>query len=574
VRQAIDEGYLCDYQFVFPIFEQEYVTNDHLAQYLVHKQHESHCVIYAPSCKEGKEFTDMLNQLRKGCAGYIDADTSYKERQRLFAEFESGVIQFLINIRILVEGFNAPHIRSIFFLQVSTSDIFIIQAIGRALRPHCDKRLATIYVPFTQESDAERIQTFLHQLSTYDERIKKTISEKKMGGYLSLEHGENVEDEDNEDDEKQEDTTDLFTFRYNLIVDRMGKSDQMEEMAIKRALEYKAFYEDHGQKPSQVLCRTKKYNATEEHKLEHRLARWFGSMKRAKNGKTGKRDRTLYPSVEKILIELLGERWYENKNLEEPAIKKVLEYKLFYEEKQRKPSLILQTKRKKENATDEQKHEHKLAQWFDSMKKSKTKPNKNLMKLYPSVEKILIELLGERWYENENLEVAIKQALEYKLFYDEKQRKPSLILQTKRKKENATDEQKHEHKLAQWFSNIKSVKQGKGGQTLYSSVEKIIIELLGERWYENKNLEELAIKQALEYKLFYEKNQIKPSHVLNGKTKGKKENATDEQKYEHKLAQWFSSMKRSKTKPNKNLMKLYPSVEKIIIDTFGSDWFK
>jgi superfamily II DNA or RNA helicase len=176
VRQAIDEGYLCDYQFVFPIFEQEYVTNEHLAQYLIHKQHESHCVIYAPSCKEGKGFTDMLNQLRMGCAGYIDKDTTYKERQRLFAEFESGAIHFLVNIRILVEGFNAPHIRSIFFLQVSTSEIFIIQAIGRALRPHCDKRLATIYVPFTQESDAERIQTFLHQLSTYDERIKKTIS--------------------------------------------------------------------------------------------------------------------------------------------------------------------------------------------------------------------------------------------------------------------------------------------------------------------------------------------------------------------------------------------------------------
>jgi len=237
VRQAIDEGYLCDYQFVFPIFEQEYVTNTHLAHYLVHKQHESHCVIYAPSCKEGREFTDMLHQLRKGCAGYIDADTPYKERQRLFAEFESGAIQFLVNIRILVEGFNAPHIRSIFFLQVSTSEIFVIQAIGRALRPHCDKRLATIYVPFTQESDAERIQTFLHQLSTYDERIKKTISEKKMGGYLSLEHGEDVEEEDDDEDDEKQDTTDLFTFRYNLIVDRMGKSDQYqtvwENMLIK-----------------------------------------------------------------------------------------------------------------------------------------------------------------------------------------------------------------------------------------------------------------------------------------------------------------------------------------------------
>lgn len=84
VRRAIEEGYLCDYQFVFPIFEEKHITNEHLAHYLVHKQHESHCVIYAPSCKEGQEFTQMLNRLRNGCAGYIDADTPYKERKRLF----------------------------------------------------------------------------------------------------------------------------------------------------------------------------------------------------------------------------------------------------------------------------------------------------------------------------------------------------------------------------------------------------------------------------------------------------------------------------------------------------------
>jgi superfamily II DNA or RNA helicase len=438
VRQAIDEGYLCDYQFVFPIFEKEYVTNEHLAQYLVHKQHESHCVIYAPSCKEGKEFTDMLNQLRKGCAGYIDKDTSYKERQRLFAEFESGTIQFLINIRILVEGFNAPHIRSIFFLKVSTSEIFIIQAIGRALRPHCDKRLATIYVPFTQESDAERIQTFLHQLSTYDERIKKTISEKRVGGYLSLEHGEDVEEEDDDEDE---DTADLFTFRYNLIVDRMGKSDQLEEMAIKRALEYKAFYEEHERKPKHVIGKKKKQNATKEQKHEQKLASWYGCMKQAKKRKrTQKQKQKLYPSVEKILIELLGEKWYND--LEENSLKIALEYKTFYDENKRKPSQVLQTKGK--NATEEQKHKQKLASWYGCMKKAK-KGTGGI--LYPSVEKILIDLLGETWYENDDLEKkSLQIAIEYKTFYDENKRKPSQVLQTKGK--NATEEQKHEHSLS------------------------------------------------------------------------------------------------------------------------------
>jgi hypothetical protein len=47
----------------------------------------------------------------------------------------------------------------------------------------------------------------------------------------------------------------------------------------------------------------------------------------------------------------LGERWYENKNLEELSIKRVLEYKTFYEKKQQKPSLILQKNAKKEKLT-------------------------------------------------------------------------------------------------------------------------------------------------------------------------------------------------------------------------------
>jgi superfamily II DNA or RNA helicase len=231
LRQAINEGYLCDYQFVFPIFEQENVSNDHLAHYLVHKEHASHCVIYASSCKEGKEFTQILNKLQKGCAGYIDSHTPYKKRKQLFADFECGKIQFLINIRVLTEGFNAPHIRSIFFLRISTSDIFIIQVIGRALRLHQDKSIATIYFPFTQESDLERIQTFLHQLSTYDERINQTISEKKIGGYISIEHGD-MKDNDADEDENIED---VFTFKYNLIVDSMGKSDKIQEMIKKKA---------------------------------------------------------------------------------------------------------------------------------------------------------------------------------------------------------------------------------------------------------------------------------------------------------------------------------------------------
>ena len=535
---------------------------------MVYKQHESHCVIYAPSCKEAQEFTQFLNHLRKGCAGYIDADTPYKERQRLFADFESGKIQFLINIRILVEGFNAPHIRSIFFLKVSTSEIFIIQAIGRALRKYKDKLLATIYVPFTQESDLERIQTFISQLSTYDERIKQTISEKKIGGYLSI---ENCEDEDYNKNEEEKKEDSIFEFRYNLIVDRMGNSNQLEDMAVKRALEYKTFCEKNQRKPSHVLNGKKKDNTIDEQKYEHRLAQWFSNMKESKKGKV--RNCKLYPSVEKILIELLGETWYKKRDLEILSIKRALEYKRFYEENHRKPLLILSGKTK-DNATEEQKYEQKLAVWFCGMKRSKKNPSKRIGTLYPSVEKILIELLGKSWYDKTDFEdVAFKHALEYKRFYEEKQRYPVAVLKetTQEQKDNAIEEQKYEHTLALWFQGMKMAKRGvkTTKRMLYPSVEKFLIELLGKNWC--SSLEDESFKFAVEYTSFYQEKKRKPSKVLNSKTKEQKDNATEEKKHEHKLAQWFGNMKSSKK--GKSRMNVYPSVEKMLVEILGSDWF-
>jgi superfamily II DNA or RNA helicase len=249
VRQAITDGHLVDYQFVFPIYEQDDVTNDQLAYYLVHIQHETHCIVYASSCEEGKKFQEQLNRLRPGCAGYIDANTSSSERKRLFEAFEAGLILFLINVRVLVEGFNATHCRSIFFLHVSSNEVFVIQAIGRALRLHPDKTLATIYVPYTSENDLDRIQSFLAHLSTYDERIKASMDTKSIGGYIRLEKMEKMEEmEDDDEDEKKEET--LCGHRYNLVVDSMGKSDKFEELWKSKLEEVKKFINEHGKRPS------------------------------------------------------------------------------------------------------------------------------------------------------------------------------------------------------------------------------------------------------------------------------------------------------------------------------------
>ena len=568
VRRAIEEGYLCDYKFVFPIFEQEHITNEHLAYYLVHKQHESHCVIYAPSCKEGQEFTQYLNHLQNGCAGYIDADTSYKERQRLFAEFECGHIKFLVNIRILVEGFNAPHIRSIFFLKVSTSEIFIIQAIGRALRKHQDKLLATIYVPFTQESDLDRIKTFISQLSTYDERINQTISQKTIGGYLSIEHGEEIID-----NEKEDDTMDIFEFRYNLIVDRMGNSNMMEEIQIKIALEYKAFYRENNRMPVQCLkskSTSKKEKASDSEKQEHNLAIWFYSLKRTKRLNIY----TIYPSVEVVMIELFGEKWYEKMDKEVIALQKANIFQEFYKTYGKKPSLILsgKSKEQKEKATKSEIQEHNIALWFCTLKRC----FKQKRTIYGSLLKLIEDLLGKSWYENEDYEILSLQKAElFKEFYTIHKRLPKSVLQTKSKddKEKATDSERQEHELASWFGHMKTTKRGKekSGNILYKTTEDIFIEILGESWYEKEDKEKGALQKAETFKEFYIIHKRLPKSVLQTKSKDDKEKATDSERQEHELAKWFCRMKESKK--GKSTCVLYSSVEKLLIESLGSDWF-
>lgn len=570
VRQAIQDGYLCDYQFVFPIFEQAYETNQHLAEYLVHQQQETHCLIYASNRAEGKEFVERLNTLQSGCAGYVDGTTRPASRKKLFREFEEGKIRFLVNIRVLVEGFDAPHIRSVFFLHVSSNDIFIIQAIGRALRLHADKVKASIYVPFTHEGDIDRIQAFLSQLATYDERVGQSIKEKRVGGYVRLERGEAEDtgdrEEDGEEDEKGEEKEEVFEFRYNLVVDRMGMSGKLEEMALRRAEEYIALYHELGHRPKSCLHgKTKKEKelATEEQKKEHHISTWFGRMKIAKQGRG---DCKVYSSVEKLLSDIFGEEWWKNRDVERNQLKMVHEYIIWVNEHLRKPSMCLKAK-KKDNATEEQKTEHRHAEWMTTIKMVKKGATRR-GKLYPSVEEQLIKTFGKEWYEEE---ISEKKQLDMANNYISWVHNHGIHpINHRRTKIIETQEQKKESQYYKWMSHMKQSKRGHGSITLYPLVEKLISNTFGEGWWEKKNQEHNQLEIADGYIQWVTKYNRQPSTVL--RTKKNIENITEETKKEHKYAHWIHNMKHAKRGQNKQ--RLYPSVEQRLIEAFGIDWYR
>jgi len=339
------------------------------------------------------------------------------------------------------------------------------------------------------------------------------------------------------------DLTKDFTARIDAEIENDGLT--LEERAIKKANQFKGFYEKNKRKPS-CISNPK----TEEEKSEKCLAKWFSHTKDAKKGKgLGK----LFPSVEKILVDLLGEDWYEKEDLEENALLKANGYKAFYEKNKKNPVGFNNPK------TDEEKTETVLSKWFGHTKDAKK--GKGLGKRFPSVEKVLIDLLGENWYENEDFEnTQLIKANEFKAFYEENDRVPTCI-----KKKNKTKENEIEYSLSLWFGDMKSHKRGnKVTGKLYPLVEKILVDLLGEHWYEKEDLEKNALLKANGYKAFYSFHKRKPVGI--------KEPETAEEKIEKSLSQWFGDMKKTKT--GKGLSKLFPSVEKILVDLLGDNWYE
>ena len=186
IRDMINDGYLCDYNIHIPIFSgniDSIKSDTNVCKHLI--QNYRNIIIYCNTKKEGIEINKIMNELLPLCSEYIDCDTTKKNRNIILSKFKSGEIPFLINVRILVEGFNAPITKGVCFLHMPSSKTAIIQIIGRALRLHDQKIIANIILPFSNTEDEKDINNFLKILTNNDVRIKQSYDKKKLGGYIS-----------------------------------------------------------------------------------------------------------------------------------------------------------------------------------------------------------------------------------------------------------------------------------------------------------------------------------------------------------------------------------------------------
>jgi superfamily II DNA or RNA helicase len=517
LRQAIEEGYLCDYQLVVPIFSSD-PNSTSIAEYLI-KKGESHCIIYTRSIEECEAVTKVLNSLLSQSARYIHSGTSHSERETIIHLFDSGAIRFLVNVRVLSEGFNSPICSSVVFLHLPVNDTFILQCLGRALRIFPGKVVSNIYLPFSEEGDRESIDFFISSLCRADFKFKEVCKSKRLGSYLTI-HKETLVEEVNE----------VVEHRYDFVVESTKIEQTLEERSLTRCREYIQFYKKEGRRPN------RRKDSTIE---EKRLAQWFNILKVSKKG--GISSAILYPSVDKCLTDEFGAEWFTDFNPEEISIDNAKAYISFTQQEGRRPG-------HRKSASPEEK---RLARYFNQLKVAK-KGGKSSSIVYSSVDKILTDVFGEKWAGSSPEEICLGNAKAYIEFTQKEGNRP-------RDGKGASLEEK---RLAQWFRTLQlSKREKKGSVVVYESVDKLLTETIGEHWeIERLDKEDICLDNCHSFIQFYNKEGRRP---------GQKKGSTIEEK---RLAQWFNILKVSK-KGGISSAIIYPSVDKILTNTFGPEWY-
>lgn len=239
IRDMIEAGYLCDYTIHVPVFSAD-PTDRNICEYLI--DNHSRIIVYCHTRKEGKRIADLLNTLRPKCAEYIDCNTNKTVRQSILNRYKNGDISFLVNVRVLVEGFDAPITQGVCFMHMPSSETAAIQIIGRALRKHPLKTYANVILPCSTKEDGKNVNKFLSMISINDTHIMKSFKAKNLGGYISLDMIKNnnitVDNDQN------------AVFLYDMIFNSLGIIRNTIYIWMQKCDILKKYIDIHNSKPS------------------------------------------------------------------------------------------------------------------------------------------------------------------------------------------------------------------------------------------------------------------------------------------------------------------------------------
>ena len=518
IRDMINLGYLCDYIIHIPIFS-EYPDNKKICEHLL--KNYKNIIIYCNSQKEGKDINQILNNLQNNSSLYVDCLTSKKKRNDIINKYKKGEIPFLVNVRILVEGFDAPITKGVCFLHLPNNKTTLIQIIGRCLRLHPTKTIANIILPFSSKGDEKNISNFLKVMAKNDSRIKKSFENKQLGGYISIDISEDIEENNNENEE----IINSIEFKYNMIYDSMGVLQNGEEIWLKRLEEVKDYIDKNNKRPD-------KRNKIKEIKS---LGLWVTNQQTYFKTKTYIMKKS---DIYNKYIEFLNNpKYIIHFTLNENEWKFILE----------KVKKYIENNNKRPSCSDKNKEIKKLGKWL-SQQKINYKKKIQIMK-NPEIYDKYIEFINNPKYINHFIsneaswEINLNQVKEY--------------IEKNNKRPSCTDKNKEIKKLGAWINtqqnNFKKKNDIMKNPEIYNKWVNFTNDNKIYNLFFHDDEWEINLNQVKEY---IEKNNKKPSH-------GHKNSEIK------KLGSWISTQQKN-YKKKENIMKnsdIYNKFSKFINDS-------
>lgn len=95
-------------------------------------------------CSTLKHCEEAMNSLPSGESACITAKTSHEERKKILTLAKEGKIKYLVNVATLLTGVDLPLFQIAAFLRPTESLVLFVQAMGRVLRLHPEKKDALV----------------------------------------------------------------------------------------------------------------------------------------------------------------------------------------------------------------------------------------------------------------------------------------------------------------------------------------------------------------------------------------------------------------------------------------------
>jgi superfamily II DNA or RNA helicase len=467
IREMINQKYLCDYTIHIPIFNDD-PTNKTVCQYLL--KNYRNIIIYCNSRKEGIKLNKLFNKLQMNSSAYVDCLTSKKKRNEIINKYKSGKIPFLVNVRILIEGFNSPITKGVCFMHIPNTQKTLIQIIGRALRLHPQKTIANIILPFSTNDDEKHINNFMKIMARNDTRIKKSFENKTLGGYISIEN-----DYDDEEEENRE-----LELRYEMIYNSFGELKNYEEIWFYKLEQVKTYIDDNGKRPSRFdkNDKVKKLNVW----IVNQIANYKKNQDIMKN-----------ENIRNKWYEFINDDKYKKYFIsgEDNWNYKLEQVKTYIDDNKKKPTRL-------------SKNEQILGRWIDQQLNN-YKKNQYIMKN---------ENIRNKWYEFINNEKYKKYFMSGEDNWNYKLEQVKTYIDDNKKKPTQTDKNKKFKILANWINT----------QVTYYKKNQLIMknENIRNKWYEFINDDKyknyfISDEDNWNYKLeqvktYIDDNKKKPTH--------------------------------------------------------------